>query len=203
MRFVVRVANGIDRIVSGIGKAVTWLPLALIAVIVFDVITRRFLVLGSTKLQELEWHIHTLLFMFCVGWAYLANAHVRIDLVRQRLPERTQHWIEFFGCLLFAVPYTAIMFYLSIDFAYSSFLQGEVSSAGTGLAHRWIIKACLSVGLALLLLASICVMLRSFVMLFGSPALAGEVRELMAARTGFAMGPEPGDGKPDAGAAGG
>ncbi|MGH6661955.1 MAG: TRAP transporter small permease subunit [Rhodospirillales bacterium] len=200
MRFVLRLANGIDRIVTGIGKAVTWFALALIAVIVFDVITRRFLVLGSTKLQELEWHIHTLLFMFCVGWAYLANAHVRIDLVRQHLSERAQQWIEFFGCLLFAVPYTAIMFYLSIDFAYSSFVQGEVSSAGTGLAHRWIIKACLGFGLALLLLASLCVMLRSLVLLFGPPELAREVRELLMARTGFAMGTEPDAGKPSSGA---
>jgi len=199
MRFVVRLANVIDRIVSGIGKAVTWLALGLIAVIIFDVITRRFLVLGSTKLQELEWYIHTVLFIFCVGWAYLANAHVRIDLVRQRLSERTQQWIEFFGCLLFAVPYTAILFYLSIDFAYDSFVQGEVSSAGTGLAHRWIIKACLSAGLLLLLLASLCVMLRSIVLLFGPPDLTREVRDLMAARIGFAIVPGPDPGKPDAG----
>jgi TRAP-type mannitol/chloroaromatic compound transport system permease small subunit len=203
VRFLVGLANVIDRIISGIGRTVTWLALALIAVIVFDVITRRFLVLGSTKLQELEWHIHTLLFMFCVGWAYLADAHVRIDLVRQHMSERTQQWIEFFGCLLFAVPYTAIMFYLSIDFAYSSFVQGEISSAGTGLAHRWIIKACLGLGLVLLLLASVCVMVRSFVLLFGPPELAQEVRALMTSRSGFAMGPEPGAGKPDAGPPGG
>jgi TRAP-type mannitol/chloroaromatic compound transport system permease small subunit len=189
MQFLSKLADLFGRIVTGVGKAVTWLAFALIAVIMFDVVTRRFFVLGSTKLQELEWHIHTVLFMFCVGFAYVADAHVRIDLARERLSARTRCWIEFLGCLLFAIPYTALLFYLSIDFAYASFVQGEVSSAGTGLPHRWIIKALLSVGFVLLLLGALCVMLRNAVVLFGAPALAEKARATLAAQTGFAAVP--------------
>ena len=36
-----------------------------------------------------------------IGYAYLKDAHVRIDLVRERLSERAQWWIELAGCLLF------------------------------------------------------------------------------------------------------
>lgn len=186
MGFLAKLADLLGHIVTGVGKAVTWLAFALIAVIMFDVITRRFFVLGSTKLQELEWHIHTVLFMFCVGFAYVADAHVRIDLLRERFSARTRCWVEFLGCLLFAIPYTGLLFYLSIDFAYASFVQGEVSSAGTGLPHRWIIKTLLSVGFVLLLLGSLCVMLRNAVVLFGAPALAERVRATLAAQTGFA-----------------
>ncbi|MDE0718889.1 MAG: TRAP transporter small permease subunit, partial [Rhodospirillaceae bacterium] len=57
-------------------------------VIIFDVVSRRFFVLGSTKLQELEWHLHTVLFIFCLGYAFLPNAHVRIDLFRSRISNR-------------------------------------------------------------------------------------------------------------------
>ena len=32
--------------------------------------------MGSTRLQELEWHLHTALFSFWLGIAYVKNAHI-------------------------------------------------------------------------------------------------------------------------------
>lgn len=189
MNFLALLAERLDRAVTAIGKTTTWLAFALVGVILFDVITRRFLVLGSTKLQELEWHIHTILFMFCVGYAYVAGAHVRIDLLRERMSERTRQWIELLGGLTFAIPYCGVLVYLSVGFAYNSFVDGEISSAGTGLSHRWIIKTCLGVGFVLLLLSAVCAVLRSVVTLFGPPALVARMREIDQARSGFAAEP--------------
>src|SRR5262245_23609014 len=112
-----------------IGRAATWLALPLAAVIIFDVSTRRFLVLGSTKLQEIEWHLHSVFFMFCVGFAYIVNAHVRIDLFRDKLSQRSKCWIEVIGCVVFAIPYVALLLFLSIGAAYDSYRVGEISSA--------------------------------------------------------------------------
>ena len=42
MRFLAKAADAIDRCVIAIGRASTWLALPLAAVIIFDVITRRF-----------------------------------------------------------------------------------------------------------------------------------------------------------------
>jgi TRAP-type mannitol/chloroaromatic compound transport system permease small subunit len=186
VHFLAKAADVIDRWVIAIGRASTWLALPLSAVILFDVITRRFLVLGSTKLQELEWHLHAALFMFCVGFAYIVNAHVRIDLFRDKLADRGKSWIEVIGCVVFAIPYTALLLVLSIDAAYDSYLVGEGSSAGTGLPHRWIVKSCMSIGFLLLLLACISVLLRHLLLLFAPPALAREVRAVIDSRSGFA-----------------
>jgi TRAP-type mannitol/chloroaromatic compound transport system permease small subunit len=186
VHFLAKTADAIDRFVMAIGRASTWLALPLAAVIIFDVVTRRFLVLGSTKLQELEWHLHAVLFMFCVGFAYIVNAHVRIDLFRDKLSERGKSWIEVFGCVVFAIPYIALLLFLSIGAAWDSYLVGESSSAGTGLTHRWIIKSCMSFGFLLLLLACISVCFRHILLLFAPPALAREVRAIMASRSGFA-----------------
>jgi TRAP-type mannitol/chloroaromatic compound transport system permease small subunit len=155
-------------------------------VIIFDVITRRFLVLGSTKLQELEWHLHAVLFMFCVGFAYVVNAHVRIDLFREKLSDRSKSWIEVIGCAFFAIPYVGLLLVLSVDAAYDSYLVGEGSSAGTGLPHRWIIKSCMRIGFLLLLLACVSVLLRHLLLLFAPPALARQVRAVIESRSGFA-----------------
>lgn len=177
MNFLFRASNVLDRIVSLVGMAAAWLSIPLIAIIIFDVVTRRFFVLGSTKLQELEWHLHALLFFLCIGWAYLKNAHVRIELVHERLPDRAKLWIEFLGCLLFLIPYCAIVLTHGVDWWERSWAIGEVSSSATGLPYRWAIKAALPIGFVFILLGAVAVFLRKTVQLFGPSDLAAAVRE--------------------------
>lgn len=172
MNFLFRLSNALDRLVSTVGMAAAWLSIPLIITIVFDVITRRFLVLGSTKLQEFEWHLHALLFFLCIGWAYIKNAHVRIELVHERLQRRTQLWIELLGCLLFLIPYCLIVFYHGVDWWERSWAIGEVSDSATGLPYRWAIKAALPIGFVLIFLGAMTVLLRKIVELFGPPDLA-------------------------------
>lgn len=156
-----RIARALERFVNRVGELASWLAMALMAVIIFDVVTRRFLVLGSTKLQEMEWHLHGVLFLLCLGYAYLKNAHVRIEIIRDRLKPRTQAWIELIGCLLFLVPYALVIIYFDFEFAKRAFQTGEVSSALTGLPYRWIIKSFIGLGFFLLVLAAITVSIRS------------------------------------------
>ncbi len=172
MQFLFRLSNLFDRVVSTIGVAAAWITLPLILIIVFDVVTRRFLVLGSTKLQEMEWHLHALLFFLCIGWAYIKNAHVRIELVHERLPRRAQLWIEVLGCLFFLIPYCVIVFYHGVDWWERSWSIGEVSDSATGLPYRWVIKAALPIGFLLLFLSALTVLLRKVIQLFGPPNLA-------------------------------
>lgn len=171
METLLRISLGLDRLVSGIGRLAAWLTLPMMLVILYDVGLRHFGGQGSTQLQELEWHLHGALFLLCFGYAYLADSHVRIELVRDRLSLRTRAWIELVGCLLFLMPYCTVVIYFGIDFAYRAFETGEVSSALTGLSHRWIIKSVIPVAIALLLLAGVAVLLRSVVFLFGPERL--------------------------------
>src|SRR5918997_6776991 len=113
-------ARTIERLLHGIAMAAGWLFIVCTVVIVFDVLTRKFGFqipgMGSTRLQELEWHLHTALFSFWLGTAYLKNAHVRIDIATAPARPRTQAWIEFLGVLVFALPYCLIAIYFSYDF---------------------------------------------------------------------------------------
>ncbi len=171
MRHLFRLQEFLARIVIGVGKISAWFSIPLMVVIIFDVVTRRFLVLGSTKLQEGEWHLHALLFLLCIGFAYLNDAHVRIDLIRERLSSRARTWIEFVGCIMFVIPYCLIVVYFAEDFVERSWAVGEASDSATGLPYRWAIKACLPIGLFVLLLSGITVLLRKIIELFGPPDL--------------------------------
>ncbi|MDE0057817.1 MAG: TRAP transporter small permease subunit [Defluviicoccus sp.] len=166
----------LTRVVMGIGRAGAWIAIPLMVIILFDVITRRFLVLGSTKLQEGEWHLHAMLFLLCIGFVYLKDGHVRIDLMREKMSSRTRQWVEFLGCLLFAVPYCLIVAWFSIDFVERSWHLNEASDSATGLPYRWAIKAFMPIGMFTLLLAAIVVLLRRAIDLFGPP----DIRRIVA-----------------------
>ncbi len=178
MELLIRFSDGIDRLLTWAAKIAAWAGVALITVTIFDVVTRRFLVLGSTKLQELEWHFHVILFSMLLGYAYLKDAHVRIDLVRERLGERTQWWLELLGCIIFLIPFCSLVVYFSTDFAIRSFQQNEISASATGLTHRWIIKSFIPIGFAFLGLAGLAVLFRKIVELFGPPDLRRRVHEV-------------------------
>ncbi len=81
-------------------------------------------------------------------------------------------------------PYCAVVVWYSTEYAAVAYAQGEASSSGMGLTHRWIIKSMIPIGVALLFLAGVSVFLRSLVFLFGPRELRDEVVRQQAERTG-------------------
>ena len=71
-----------------------------------------------------------------------------------------------------------LLFRFGFNFAERSFHMNEVSAALTGLSHRWIIKAFLPLGMALLFLGALAVLLRNLVFLFGTPEESAEAKEM-------------------------
>lgn len=178
MSAIVRFLNFVDGWIKCIGKFGSLLILALIAVTVFDVVTRKIDFLGRlilesplseflspTKMQELEWHLHASIFLLGFGFAYLSNAHVRVDLFRETLAPRKQMIVELLGLCLLALPYVGVLIYFSWDFVHSSYVQQETSVAMTGLPYRWIIKSVFLAGMVLLCLSIISTILRVIIIL--------------------------------------
>jgi TRAP-type mannitol/chloroaromatic compound transport system permease small subunit len=164
-------SQAIARLLYAISMTAGWLFVACTVVIVFDVLTRKFGFqlpgMGSTRLQELEWHLHTALFSFWLGTAYLKNAHVRIDILVVNTAPRRLAWIELLGVLAFALPYCLVAIYFSYDFFHTAWQFNEFSDSATGLPWRWIPKGIISIGLILLLAAVVAVGLRLVVYLWG------------------------------------
>ena len=166
LKTFLKISKSLEKIVSIFGKLGAWLAIPLISIIIFDIITRRFFVLGSTKLQEMEWHLHTSLFLLVLGYAYLKDAHVRIEIVREKYSIIIKAVLETLGIMIFLIPYTLLVIYFGIDFVQRSFSQNEVSSALTGLSHRWIIKSFIPIGMILLFLAGVSLLLKNLVYIF-------------------------------------
>ena len=158
---ILYLSNSLEALVRFFGKIGAWLSIPLIFIIIFDIITRRFFILGSTKIQEMEWHLHTAIFLLALGFAYIKNSHVRIEIIREKYSSILKSFFEVIGILFFLVPYTCMIIYYGFDFVSRSYNLNEVSSALTGLSHRWIIKSFIPFGMLLLFLAGLSILMKN------------------------------------------
>ena len=129
-------------------------------VVCYDVVTRYFGVpkpfgLNSTMIQESEYWLHSYLIVLVVGYAYIRNAHVRIDLVREMFSQPgSKCWIEAVGIVLLLIPYSILGLWLAWPYVVQSYLQGEISKSQIGLSNIWLLKGGLMVLFLLLFLAA-------------------------------------------------
>jgi TRAP-type mannitol/chloroaromatic compound transport system permease small subunit len=189
--FALRLSNRLRAFVDFTGRWGSWLVIPMVLFTIVDVVGRKihwlddegrqhglqvFLVsvfgriFESTMLQELEWHFHAGLFALVLGYGYIHNAHVRVDLIRENLAFRKKAWLEFLGITFFLIPFTLTILYFAITYAYGSFHMNEQSTSTVGLTHRWIIKSVLVFGLLAVVTAGIAVWLQVALVLFGDPA---------------------------------
>lgn len=192
---LVRWSATLGKFVETIGKWGALFMLPLVFVTVWDVIQRKtlkfvgdvmlaqgwieardwmyshllqWLPFRSTLLQELEWHFHTALFTLVLGYGYIYNRHVRVDLVREKLQFRKQAWIELIGVTLFMIPFCLVVGWFAVGYAHDSFLVSEQSSSLVGLKNRWAIKSVLVFGLIVAGVAGAAVWLQTAFALFSS-----------------------------------
>ena len=168
MDMLLRISESTRRLLERVALASAWLLVFMAAVTCFDVLARKTGIPAPlTKLQELEWHFHAALFSLWMGYAYTINAHPRVDSFTERLSLRRRAWMELAGCVLFALPYCALVAYHSLDFVASSYLLSEQSDSTVGLRYRWLIKGIYAAGLWLVVLGILSVLGRLIVVLFG------------------------------------
>lgn len=155
-----RFAHTLDALSEGIGRAVSWLTLALVALVVLNVLLHLFRV-GSVALQELEWHVFALIFLLAGAYTLKHDEHVRVDIVYQRLGPRARAGIELAGTLFFLLPLCAVVVYAAVPFAYAAFSYQEGSPDPGGLPYRFLLKSAIPLAFLLLALQGLSVIARS------------------------------------------
>lgn len=162
-------ADALDAAVAFIGKAASWLWLAVVAVILYSVISRYLFGFGSVMLEEVQWHIASFVWLIGLSYTLTSDDHVRVDVLHERMTLRTQAWVEVAGIVLLLLPFLAIATWEALPYFLSSYQQGEVSQAPAGLPARWALKLALPVSFVLLILAAVARLLRCTALLFGVP----------------------------------
>lgn len=145
-------SSTINHVVKKIGETVSWVYALLMAVIIFQIVLRKGFSNGLIILEELQWHLYAIGFMFGMAYSQAMNSHVRADLFYHRFSSNIRHVIEIIGLLIFVLPFIYIVFIHSLDFVADSWRTSERSPAPAGLPYRWAIKSIIPVAFSLLAL---------------------------------------------------
>lgn len=160
MQAALNAAAALTRICDWAARIAAVLLVVLVAVIMYDVIGRKFFDTSSFVLQDLEWHIHGVIAMFAFGYAYTRDAHVRIDVLAHRMNPRFRLWLELWVVVLLVIPFFAIIVWYGYEFAERAFVRGEGANGGRGLPHRWVIKSVIPVAGLVTIAGCVAVVLR-------------------------------------------
>jgi TRAP-type mannitol/chloroaromatic compound transport system permease small subunit len=163
------ISQGLDWVVSGIGKCASWLWVVVTGVIIWAVVGRYVFGQGSVFLEEVQWHLAGIGWLLGLGYTLVVDDHVRVDVIHERLSLKTQSWIELFGLMFLLLPFLGLAIYEMVPYAISSWEVGETSQAPAGLPYRWVLKGVLGVAFVLIVIAAISRLFKVTALLFGFP----------------------------------
>lgn len=151
VRPLLPVSHAIDKMNTWIGRTVAWCIFLAVIVSTVNAIVRKAFDVSSNSWLELQWVLFGAVFMLCASWTFIANEHIRIDIVSNLLSRRARGWIDYIGHLLFLIPTALVMVYTAWPFFYRAFSRGEQSANAGGLIV-WPAKFFVLFGFVMLLL---------------------------------------------------
>lgn len=181
MGVLLGVARVIDAVTGAIGKAMWWVTLFMVAIGVYNVITRYFYgplerlvgidaarrMTGNTFL-ELQVYAFDLIFLLGAAYVLRMDGHVRVDILFANYGPRAKAVTDLLGIWLFLVPFSIIGIMFSVPYVRRSWQTLEMSPNPGGLA-RYPLKAVIIVAFALLLLQAVALTIRHVAFLAGHP----------------------------------
>ncbi len=145
----------IDNLIEKVINILIIFLLIMIMMIFLSVILRAFFNINFVVLQELIMYLHAIIFMFGISYTLKEDAHVKIDILYSTLQKKTKALISISGILLFIMPMSIFLIYISMGMTIQSWLIFEGSSEAGGLNLVFILKSIIPLTGLLILLQSI------------------------------------------------
>jgi TRAP-type mannitol/chloroaromatic compound transport system permease small subunit len=150
MQFLLRLSRAMDAVSDWVGRILIWALFATVIISAANAIVRKVFSVGSNAWLEVQWYLFAAVFLLGAGYAFLHNAHVRIDFISGQLSARTRNIIDIVGIVAFLTPLAWILLQLSWPLFVNAWQSGEMSQNAGGLI-RWPVLALVPLGMVLLL----------------------------------------------------
>lgn len=167
MSILLSISRLIDSLNHWIGRLAMWLILATTLISAGNAIVRKVFGTSSNAWLEIQWYLFAAVFMLGGGYAFLRNAHVRIDFISSKFSARTRNWIDVSGILVFLLPLSYMMISLGWPLFERAWVSGEVSSNAGGLI-RWPVYALIPLGFFILMLQGLSELIKRIAFLVGA-----------------------------------
>lgn len=150
MAFATALAARIGALNEWIGRALSWLSLLLV-LLVFSLVAARYaFAIGSVAAQEAALWLHSLVFLLGAAFALKRDAHVRVDLVYQRLSARGKALADLVGTLVLLLPFCVFLCWISLDYVGMAWSLREGSREPGGLPGVFLLKTTIPLAAVLL-----------------------------------------------------
>lgn len=166
MPFLLKFSRLVDGLSGLIGKLAMWLILAATFISAANAVVRKTLGTSSNAWLEIQWYLFAAVFMLGGGYAFLRNAHVRIDFISSKFSARTRNCIDIGGIVIFLLPLCYLMAKEGWPLFVNAWVSGEMSSNSGGLI-RWPVFALIPLGFALLALQGLSELVKRLAFLSG------------------------------------
>lgn len=133
------------------GRVLSVVLLLMTLNVCFDVIMRYFFHNSSVGMQEMEWHLFSIIILFGISVALLEEGHVRVDFLYDRYPVKAKAIINIIGTVFFLLPLALLVLFGSVDYVLDSYSIGEISEDPGGLRYRWVIKSMIPISFGCLI----------------------------------------------------
>ena len=158
-------ADRIDRLTTGIGRAVAWLVLVVVLLQFGLVIARYLFGLGSIWLTETVIYAHATLFMLAAAWVLHIGGHVRVDVFYAEATPRTKAVIDLAGSVFLLLPFALVLVWLSVPYAARSWAILERSQESSGLPLVFVLKTLIPLFAMLMALQGLAQAIRALAVL--------------------------------------
>jgi len=171
-RLFAHLANRIDALNDLIGRSVAWLTLLMVLVMFSVVVLRYVFNTGWIAMQESVTYMHACVFLLGAAYTLRHEGHVRVDIFYRDGSPRFRALVDLLGSLVFLLPLSIYIFWVSWDYVASSWSLLEGSREAGGLPGVYLLKSTMIVMAALILLQGISTIIKS-VLSLASPASKG------------------------------
>jgi TRAP-type mannitol/chloroaromatic compound transport system permease small subunit len=165
---LLRLADRIDRVSETVGRVVSFVTFATVAICFATVYLRYALNIGLIWLQELYTWTHVTAIMLGAGYVLKHGGFVRVDLLYGRMTERAKAWVNLLGTLFLMAPFLVMMVVSGWSFFRTSYLMNEASQQDTGLPMLWLLKGTLLAFVATVGLQGLSLAVRSLATILGA-----------------------------------
>lgn len=172
-----------DKFADIIGTITAFTMVLMILNVFYDVITRYLFNTNSIAMQEMEWHLFSVIILLGVAYTLKEDGHVRVDIIYDRLSYKKKAIINMLGSIFFILPISLLVGISSIDNAVGAYASMEQSGNPGGLEYRWIVKALIPLSFLMLIITTIGFFIKNLnvyngLHLLEMDALESEVEEL-------------------------
>jgi TRAP-type mannitol/chloroaromatic compound transport system permease small subunit len=171
-------ARKIDRFQDVLGRALSWLMLAMVLTVFFDVVMRYALRRTFVATQELEWYIFAVAYLMAGGYVMLWDEHVRVDILYSRMSPRTRAWMDFILLFVFFFPSAFLVVYTTWPFFRNALSVWEGSPDPGGIPARWALKFVIILAFSIMLVQGVSQAIKNFYWAMGWEERETRAREV-------------------------